>query len=213
MKGEVHRWSSHPNLIQPSPSPYSHPTTLISFSGSLLFFCWHQHLYHHSLWWPQLSLWARKCHLLFLATTRADSPWKHKRMPWPWGRTAIGKGKFWNTNEEGDGIINPWQDLLTMCQQSLTWKLLSLSWNLPSHSPVSTIKKLFTLVSIFLCLYSTSLLHSMPQQFWPSPWPHHPHFSSNSWLLTSQWLTARSSYSLYVQLFHLRAPSSHKNIL
>lgn len=43
--------------------------------------------------------------------------------------------------------------------------------NLSSYSPVSTIKKLFTLVSIFFCL-STSWLHSMPEQFRSSPWPH-----------------------------------------
>lgn len=43
------------------------------------FSCQHQHLYYHSPWWPQLSLWACKYHLLFLATTRADSPLKAQR--------------------------------------------------------------------------------------------------------------------------------------
>lgn len=39
-------------------------------------------------------------------TTRADSPWRHKGVHQLWGRTAIGKGKFWNITEEGEGITN-----------------------------------------------------------------------------------------------------------
>lgn len=152
------------NSIQVSPSPYSHPITLISFSGSILFSvstnisittvyddpnCLFEHVSTTccSLLQAELTVLEGTKECLSCEEEQQQEKasfgmqMRKEREPPTHGRTCS---------------LHVSNLLLGSCLLGVVELVISQPSFKSSHSPVATIKKLFTLVSIFFCLYSTS---------------------------------------------------------